>query len=956
MHQNDSVTKKPLPADPADVQRMKGKLQSVPKVTPLNPPNGGASAAATAVPVPSSGATSRAAPVPVLQISMLRVDRQQLEPEPEPVRRHPVANWRPHSGPTEEKHPRFLLTMPEPEISICLHMAGQHTEHIVFGANQYACWLRCSLCEKTSPRIFYRYTICYKCPLRRLEDYQSLWQLSTRCVLMKWNCLLLRLFWMGTEDTRAYFAQELRDLSQHGRFAEVDDSETMEVFHETIELESRTTQTSCDLQWAPPTRHAVLNEETADLGLIPGACGPTGSVQQPFPVTDDGSPLEQPRFFHMSDNLRTEVSLLNTEQEPTSLADRFSRGGLPFTVGPLHGGLTMEEDFPYAEIAEVNEDKLDETRSNEAHPRHVVHQQDPYSTQGPCPSKPFEGLEQCLSWHQQVWNYLFHACPCHRRRCVDSQFEEPLQPRVVDGYASHRGYPILKPPHTTKQALTRVRDRVQDQERYDDLGLHPGLTDMRDIAPSTSLSRLACRRITRVDGDPGVPPYSAGMDMRSGGTTSNFDRISAIWHGVMGTGHTEYDTSQGHSLGVPSTYLASRPLLRRDGQDSEGTEENQANHTDSTVREISDHEDSRRLASGLPADLSGLPGTEAQGSHLRVDRSVLGRQADPGDRRTSDRRSSTPGSDVVSPSTGRPMCVSPTLICSSSGSQQQMQRPENFEGFRGSSIEPERDITGNASRILMTGLRHPGQRGVTTLSGADDDRELRRPMAHHSRWLWAKLLQEEYPSEGYFMNTTGLRTGNGSWFRPNIALRDIPKRLMMLLSGTDNRRTGSEGYSGNQRIISEAEELQARAREYTRRQLEGMDDWDRAFYQEWTSLISRNALAYPYPLGEPRESSKVKLRRSWQRRSVATRDISPRARVTSGRDLVPSPRRQWTSQLGRYDPREQRVLGHHGDGLSHITGSPVYYSLQGLEFRHPTKGNGVEKKSINRTNSHDGNR
>ena len=156
---------------------------------------------------------------------MLRVDRQQLEPEPEPIRRHPVADWRPHVGPTKERHPKFLLSMPEPEISINLHMAGQHTEHIVFGANRYACWLRCSLCEKTSPRIFYRYTICMKCPERCRDDQDPLWQISTRCVLMKWNCLLLRLFWMGTEDTRAYFAQELRDLHQHRQFVEVDDSE-----------------------------------------------------------------------------------------------------------------------------------------------------------------------------------------------------------------------------------------------------------------------------------------------------------------------------------------------------------------------------------------------------------------------------------------------------------------------------------------------------------------------------------------------------------------------------------------------------------------------------------------------------------------------------------------------------------------------------------------------------------
>ena len=127
--------------------------------------------------------------------------------------------------------------------------------------------------------------------------------------------------------------------------------------------------------------------------------------------------------------------------------------------------------------------------------------------------------------------------------------------------------------------------------------------------------------------------------------------------------------------------------------------------------------------------------------------------------------------------------------------------------------------------------------------------------------------------------------------------------------------------SGPTTKLSETEELQAR-REYTRRQLASMDDWDRAFYQGWTSLISRNALAFPYPMGKPRESSKVKLRRSWQRRSVATRDISPNARVTSGGDSVPSPRRQWTSQFGRYDPREQRVLGEYGEGISYLREIP----------------------------------
>ena len=213
-------------------------------------------------------------------------------------------------------------------------------------------------------------------------------------------------------------------------------------------------------------------------------------------------------------------------------------------------------------------------------------------------------------------------------------------------------------------------------------------------------------------------------------------------------------------------------------------------------------------------------------------------RTDPGDRRTSDWRSSTWES--------QPMGLTSTY---------------------GLSTAIERDTTGNASRTLMTGLRRPDQRGMTTFGDAEDDRVLRNPTAHH--WLWARLIQEEYPSEGYFMNTKG--PGTSSWFRPGIALRDIPKRLTMLLSGTDNRRNHSD--------VVEA--LQLRARDYTQRQLDQMDDWDRALHREWVSLVSRNALISPYPLEESSESSKVKPRRSRQRRSVATRDISPQPRVSA---------------------------------------------------------------------------
>ena len=44
------------------------------------------------------------------------------------------------------------------------------------------------------------------------------------------------------------------------------------------------------------------------------------------------------------------------------------------------------------------------------------------------------------------------------------------------------------------------------------------------------------------------------------------------------------------------------------------------------------------------------------------------------------------------------------------------------------------------------------------------------------------------------------------------------------------------------------EALQNRAREYTRQQEEQMDELERALHHEWVSLISRNAISFPYPM------------------------------------------------------------------------------------------------------------
>ena len=133
------------------------------------------------------------------------------------------------------------------------------------------------------------------------------------------------------------------------------------------------------------------------------------------------------------------------------------------------------------------------------------------------------------------------------------------------------------------------------------------------------------------------------------------------------------------------------------------------------------------------------------------------------------------------------------------------------------------------------------------------------------------------------MNTIGSRPGTALWLRPKIALMEIPKRLMMLLSGTDNRQDRSEEHPVKIRITpSEIEELQLRAREYKRQQ-EQMDDWERAFYREWTSLVSRNALAFPYPM------------------AVATREALPQARIHLCR---------WKElwRMGRQHPNRSKLL------------------------------------------------
>ena len=144
LHQNDPVTKKPLPADPADVQRLNGKPQIVPKASAVltEPPP---SAQSSTAPISTPSAT----PKPV--VSMIRVDRRDLEPEAEPSARHRVARWRMTEGATVSNHPMGRVSEPKGGISATPLLGGLHAGKTHFGSNQSSMWCRCHLCGISTP-------------------------------------------------------------------------------------------------------------------------------------------------------------------------------------------------------------------------------------------------------------------------------------------------------------------------------------------------------------------------------------------------------------------------------------------------------------------------------------------------------------------------------------------------------------------------------------------------------------------------------------------------------------------------------------------------------------------------------------------------------------------------------------------------------------------------------------
>ena len=175
LHQNDPVTKKPLPADPADVQRSSGKPQIAPKAAGI--PTRTSAPASSSVP-PASAPTTVPKPV----VSMIRVNRRDLEPEAEPGARHRVAAWRMTEGATESNHPIGRVSEPRGGITATPHFGGLRGGRTHFGSNQSSLWCRCQSCGIRTPTVTYKDICCANC-YRLPPCGERTWNIMKNCVL-----------------------------------------------------------------------------------------------------------------------------------------------------------------------------------------------------------------------------------------------------------------------------------------------------------------------------------------------------------------------------------------------------------------------------------------------------------------------------------------------------------------------------------------------------------------------------------------------------------------------------------------------------------------------------------------------------------------------------------------------------------------------------------------------------
>ena len=202
LHQNDPLTKKPLAADPADVQRLSGRPQIVPKAAGI--PTGTSAPASSSTP-PASVPTTVPKPV----VSMIRVNRRDLEPESEPGTRHRVASWRMTDGATESNHPIGRVSEPRGGITAVPHFGGLHGGRTHFGSNQSSLWCRCQLCGIRTPTVTYKDICCANC-YRLPPRGERSWTIMKNCVWVKWARLTIQFLWLGKEKENNVRVAEAR--------------------------------------------------------------------------------------------------------------------------------------------------------------------------------------------------------------------------------------------------------------------------------------------------------------------------------------------------------------------------------------------------------------------------------------------------------------------------------------------------------------------------------------------------------------------------------------------------------------------------------------------------------------------------------------------------------------------------------------------------------------------------
>ena len=129
-----------------------------------------------------------------------------------------------------------------------------------------------------------------------------------------------------------------------------------------------------------------------------------------------------------------------------------------------------------------------------------------------------------------------------------------------------------------------------------------------------------------------------------------------------------------------------------------------------------------------------------------------------------------------------------------------------------------------------------------------------------------------------------------------------------------------------------------------------MDDWDRAFHREWVSLISRNALAFPYPMGEPEE-------RESEAQTLMATPIRGYAGGSAASTVIPVQGLYGDpSRAAHTNPVLQMMEGNSEDGTT--TSESIQTTPASRTWNSSTlpQGHGATKRPVNRTNSYDGDR